>query len=51
MNTRELFQTDADLLRFTERVSKIFGHTPPEMQKTNKHHTVKARRRPSEDAT
>ena len=72
MNTREFFQTgkliDADLLRFTERMTAILEqvirenptqwlwfqkrwNTPPEMQKTNKHHTVKARHRSSEDAT
>ena len=55
----------ADLLRFTERMTKILEqvirenpthrlwfqkrwNTPPEMQKTNKHHTVKARRKSSE---
>ena len=60
--------TDADLLRFTEKMTKILEdvirenptqwlwfqkrwNTPPEMQKTNKHHTVRVRRRPSEDKT
>ncbi len=72
MNTREKFYFGkdtnlivADLLRFTERMTKILEqvihenpthrlwfqkrwNTPPEMQKTNKHHTVKARRKSSE---
>ena len=72
MTTRKFFQAgnliDADLLRFTEQMTKILEqvirenptqwlwfqkrwNTPPEMQKTNKHHTVKARRKSSEDAT
>ena len=75
MSTSAFFQSgkgtsliDADLLRFTERMTKILEqvirenptqwlwfqkrwNTPPEMQKTNKHHTVKARRKLSEDAT
>ena len=68
MHFEDTGDTDADLLRFTERMTAILEqvirenptqwlwfqkrwNTPPEMQKTNKHHTVKARRRPSEDAT
>lgn len=60
--------TDADLLRFTEKMTKILEqvirenptqwlwfqkrwNTPPEMQKTNKHHTVKVRKKSSEDKT
>ena len=60
--------TDADLLRFTEKMTKILEevirenptqwlwfqkrwNTPPEMQKTNKHHTVKVRRKVKEDTT
>ena len=60
--------TDADLLHFTEKMTKILEevirenptqwlwfqkrwNTPPEMQKTNKHHTVKARRKISEEKT
>ncbi|MBE8951876.1 MAG: lysophospholipid acyltransferase family protein [Quinella sp. 1Q7] len=58
--------TDADLLRFTEQMTKILEdvirenptqwlwfqkrwNTPPEQQKTNKHHTVRVRRKSSED--
>ena len=58
--------TDADLLRFTEKMTKILEevirenptqwlwfqkrwNTPPEMQKTNKHHTVKSRRKIKEE--
>ena len=65
MHFEDTGDTDADLLRFTERMTKILEqvirenptqwlwfqkrwNTPPEMQKTNKHHTVKARRKSSE---
>ena len=68
MHFEDTGDTDADLLRFTERMTKILEqvirenptqwlwfqkrwNTPPEMQKTNKHHTVKARRKSSEDTT
>ena len=68
MHFEDTGDTDADLLRFTERMTAILEqvirenptqwlwfqkrwNTPPEMQKTNKHHTVKARHRSSEDAT
>ena len=68
MHFEDTGDTDADLLRFTERMTKILEqvirenptqwlwfqkrwNTPPEMQKTNQHHTVKARRRSAEDAT
>lgn len=68
MHFEDTGDTDADLLRFTERMTAILEqvirenptqwlwfqkrwNTPPEMQKTNKHHTVKARHRASEDAT
>ena len=70
MHFEDTGDTDADLLRFTEQMTKILEqvirenptqwlwfqkrwNTPPEMQKTNKHHTVKARRKSSgtEDAT
>ena len=68
MHFEDTGDTDADLLRFTERMTKILEqvirenptqwlwfqkrwNTPPEMQKTNKHHTVKVRRKSSEDAT
>ncbi len=65
MHFEDTGDTDADLLRFTEKMTKILEqvirenptqwlwfqkrwNTPPEMQKTNKHHTVKARRKSSE---
>lgn len=61
MHFEDTGDTDADLLRFTEKMTKILEevirenptqwlwfqkrwNTPPEMQKTNKHHTVKARK-------
>ncbi len=61
MHFEDTGDTDADLLRFTQKMTKILEdvirqnptqwlwfqkrwNTPPEMQKTNKHHTVKARR-------
>ena len=66
MHFEDTGDTDADLLHFTEKMTKILEqtirenptqwlwfqkrwNTPPEMQKTNKHHTVKARRKISED--
>ncbi|MBQ9496809.1 MAG: lysophospholipid acyltransferase family protein [Selenomonadaceae bacterium] len=66
MHFEDTGDTDADLLHFTEQMTKILEqtirenptqwlwfqkrwNTPPEMQKTNKHHTVKARRKISED--
>ena len=66
MHFEDTGDTDADLLRFTEKMTKILEgiirenptqwlwfqkrwNTPPEMQKINKHHTVKARRKISED--
>ena len=65
MHFEDTGDTDADLLRFTEQMTKILEqvirenptqwlwfqkrwNTPPEMQKTNKHHTVKARKKSSE---
>lgn len=65
MHFEDTGDTDADLLRFTEQMTKILEevirenptqwlwfqkrwNTPPEMQKTNKHHTVKVRRKVSE---
>ena len=65
MHFEDTGDTDADLLRFTEQMTKILEqtirenptqwlwfqkrwNTPPEMQKTNKHHTVKARRKVSD---
>ena len=65
MHFEDTGNTDADLLRFTEQMTKILEevirenptqwlwfqkrwNTPPEMQKTNKHHTVKVRRKVSE---
>ena len=58
MTTRKIFWTvdviDADLLRFTERATKIFEQVireNPTLQKNNRHHTVKARRKSSEDTT
>ncbi|MBE8951136.1 MAG: lysophospholipid acyltransferase family protein [Quinella sp. 3Q1] len=68
MHFEDTGDTDADLLRFTEKMTKILEqtirenptqwlwfqkrwNTPPEMQKTNKHHTVKARRKISEETT
>ena len=68
MHFEDTGDTDADLLRFTERMTKILEqvirenptqwlwfqkrwNTPPEMQKTKKPPTVKARRKLSEDAT
>ncbi len=61
MHFEDTGDTDADLLRFTEKMTKILEevirenptqwlwfqkrwNTPPEMQKTNKHHTVKRRK-------
>lgn len=66
MHFEDTGDTDADLLRFTEKMTKILEevirenptqwlwfqkrwNTPPEMQKTNKHHTVRARRKISEE--
>ena len=68
MHFEDTGDTDADLLHFTEKMTKILEevirenptqwlwfqkrwNTPPEMQKTNKHHTVKARRKISEEKT
>ena len=68
MHFEDTGDTDADLLHFTEKMTKILEevirenptqwlwfqkrwNTPPEMQKTNKHHTVKARRKISEETT
>ncbi|MBR4152918.1 MAG: lysophospholipid acyltransferase family protein [Selenomonadaceae bacterium] len=68
MRFEDTGDTDADLLRFTEKMTKILEqvirenptqwlwfqkrwNTPPEMQKTNKHHTVKVRRKPKEEQT
>lgn len=68
MHFEDTGDTDADLLRFTEKMTKILENvirenptqwlwfqkrwnTPPEMKKTNKHHTVRARRKSSEDDT
>ena len=65
MHFEDTGDTDADLLRFTEKMTKILEevirenptqwlwfqkrwNTPPEMQKTNKHHTVKVRRKSKE---
>ena len=65
MHFEDTGDTDADLLRFTEKMTKILEevirenptqwlwfqkrwNTPPEMQKTNKHHTVKVRKKSSE---
>ncbi|MBR2774397.1 MAG: lysophospholipid acyltransferase family protein [Selenomonadaceae bacterium] len=65
MHFEDTGDTDADLLRFTEQMTKILEqvirehptqwlwfqkrwNTPPEMQKTNKHHTVKVRKKSSE---
>ena len=67
MHFEDTGNTDADLLRFTEEMTKILENvirenptqwlwfqkrwnTPPEMQKTNKHHTVRARKKSSEDS-
>lgn len=66
MHFEDTGDTDADLLRFTERMTKVLEevirenptqwlwfqkrwNTPPEMQKTNKHHTVKVRRKSKEE--
>ena len=66
MRFEDTGDTDADLLRFTEKMTKILEevirenptqwlwfqkrwNTPPEMQKTNKHHTVKVRRKSKEE--
>ena len=66
MHFEDTGDTDADLLRFTEKMTKILEqtirenptqwlwfqkrwNTPPEMQKTNKHHTVRVRKRASEE--
>ena len=68
MHFEDTGDTDADLLRFTEKMTKILEevirenptqwlwfqkrwNTPPEMQKTNKHHTVKVRRKSKEEQT
>ncbi len=68
MHFEDTGDTDADLLRFTEEMTKILENvirenptqwlwfqkrwnTPPEMKKTNKHHTARARRKSSEDDT
>ena len=65
MHFEDTGDTDADLLHFTEKMTKILEaiirenptqwlwfqkrwNTPPEMQKTNKHHTVKVRKKSSE---
>jgi len=67
MHFEDTGDTDADLLRFTEQMTKILEqvirehptqwlwfqkrwNTPPEMQKTNKHHTVRARKKSSEES-
>ena len=67
MHFEDTGDTDADLLRFTEKMTKILEqvirehptqwlwfqkrwNTPPEMQKTNKHHTVKVRKKSSEES-
>lgn len=67
MHFEDTGDTDADLLRFTEQMTKILEqvirehptqwlwfqkrwNTPPEMQKTNKHHTVKVRKKSSEES-
>ena len=66
MHFEDTGDTDADLLRFTEKMTEILEqvirenptqwlwfqkrwNTPPEMQKTNKHHTVKVRKKSSEE--
>ena len=68
MHFEDTGDTDADLLRFTEKMTKILEeiirehptqwlwfqkrwNTPPEMQKTNKHHTVKVRRKAKEETS
>ena len=68
MHFEDTGDTDADLLRFTEKMTKILEevirenptqwlwfqkrwNTPPEMQKTNKHHTVKVRRKSKEETS
>ena len=68
MHFEDTGDTDADLLHFTEKMTKILEqvirehptqwlwfqkrwNTPPEMQKTNKHHTVKVRKKSSEEKT
>ncbi len=68
MHFEDTGDTDADLLRFTEKMTKILEevirehptqwlwfqkrwNTPPEMQKINKHHTVKVRRKPKEETS
>ena len=68
MHFEDTGDTDADLLRFTEKMTKILEeiirehptqwlwfqkrwNTPPEMQKTNKHHTVKVRRKEKEETS
>ena len=68
MRFEDTGDTDADLLRFTEKMTKILEevirenptqwlwfqkrwNTPPEMQKTNKHHTVKVRRKVKEETS
>ena len=67
MHFEDTGDTDADLLHFTEKMTKILEqvirenptqwlwfqkrwNTPPEMQKTNKHHTVKVRKKSSEES-
>ena len=67
MHFEDTGDTDADLLRFTEQMTKILEqtirehptqwlwfqkrwNTPPEMQKTNKHHTVKVRKKSAEES-
>ena len=68
MHFEDTGDTDADLLRFTEKMTAILEqvirenptqwlwfqkrwNTPPEMQKTNKHHTVKVRNKSKEETT
>ena len=68
MHFEDTGDTDADLLRFTEKMTKILEevirenptqwlwfqkrwNTPPEMQKTNKHHTVKVRKKVKEESS
>ncbi len=59
MSTQEKLSADTDayLLRFTgENPTQWLWfqkrwNTPPEMKKTNKHHTARARRKSSEDDT
>lgn len=68
MHFEDTGDTDADLLRFTEQMTKILEdvirenptqwlwfqkrwNTPPERQNKNKHHTVRVRRKSSEEST